>query len=739
MLYPNKFAKACNNPACRKPVPVGAGYIQKINNQWVTWCSACVPERIVIAPAKEVRRELTADGTVIMPYEAENIPILRSMPGARWNPSTKNWTVSTKDSDRTRVLELADRIGLKVAEELRAISFTEEAQNALYAGLYPFQVEGVNWLSKQDSALLGDDMGLGKTVQALMALPSDGYGMIVAPAGLKYNWQDECKKWRDDLTCTVLEGRGSFRLPRKNEIVITNYDILPDWLVTPKKATGQATQAYYASLNKWRQDLGAKHPGIELVTLIVDEAHKVKNYKTKQSQKVKNLSSIVKATWGLTGTPLVNRPTDLFGVLDSLNMAYRVFGGINKFRTLFNAWQDRFGWKYGSPQPIVPELLRRVMLRRRREEVLPDLPTKTYTTLTIGEMDSSLRRQLDEMWDEYGGMVEVDEELPPFEKFSEIRHKLAKSRIEAMLEYVENAEEQDVPLVVFSAHLPPLDALLLREGWAVISGDTPPLRRQEIVRDFQAGNLKGVGVSIKAGGVGLTLTRAWKALFVDLDWTPAANTQAEDRICRIGQMSNKVEIVRMVSDHPLDIHILNLLSTKMALIQASIEASMAGTIKQYAGRPATEGETEEQFQQRMALVINAQEELVRKRQAEKDNDQKALGKAKSGLIHQREKVRSSRTILPLTTSRTVAVKDAFKYMLSVCDGAHSKDGQGFSKPDAGVARYLVWAGLETQTELEAAYYMLTRYHRQLSDKWPSLFTASKEDQEEIVRLAKVAL
>lgn len=742
MLYPNKFAKPCNNPACRKPVAIGAGYIQKINNQWVTWCSACVPEQIVAAPAKEVRRELTADGTIYMPYEVANLPLLRSMPGARWNAATKSWTVSTKDADRQRVLELADRIGLKVAEEFRAVSFTEEAHNALYADLYPFQVEGVNWLSKQDHALLGDDMGLGKSVQALMALPSDGYGMIVSPAGLKYNWKDECKKWRDDLTCTVLEGKNSFRLPHKNEVVILNYDILPEWLVTPKKSTAQAPQAYYASLNKWRQELGAKHPGLELVTLIVDEAHKVKNYKTKQSQKVKNLSSIVKATWGLTGTPLVNRPTDLYGVLDSLNMAQRVFGSINGFRSCFNAWQEQIGslriWKYGEPLPHVPELLRRVMLRRKRQEVLPDLPTKTYTTLTVGDVDSSLRRQMDEMWDEYGGVVEIDEELPPFEKFSKLRYDLAKSRIEAMLDYVENAEEQDVPLVVFSAHLPPLDALLVREGWAVISGDTPPIRRQEIVRDFQAGKLKGVGVSIKAGGVGLTLTRAWKALFVDLDWTPAANTQAEDRICRIGQMSNKVEIVRMVSDHPLDIHVNNLLSLKMALIEASIERSVAGTITQYAVRPATQGETEEQFQERMAKIQAAQDELFAMQKAQKEGDQKAFAKAKSGAIHQREKARSGRTILPLTETRVLAVKDSFKYMLSVCDGAHSKDGQGFSKPDAGVARYLVVAGLETQTELEAAYYMLTRYHRQLSDKWPQLFTASKEDQAEIIRLAKVA-
>lgn len=738
MLSKNQFAGKCNNPVCRKQVDAGAGYRQQINGRWVVWCSACVPERITSSSPKEVRRELTANGEIHMPYEPENLTILRSMPGARWNPTGKFWTVSTADSDRNRVLELADRIGLKVADELRAISFTESAQNALYVGLYPFQVEGVNWLSKQSNALLGDDMGLGKSVQALMSLPSDGYGIIVAPAGLKYNWLDECKKWRDDLTCTVIEGRGNFRLPRKNEIVVVNYDILPDWLLTPKKPSTQSQHDYYASLNTWRGDLKMNHPGIELVTLIVDEAHKVKNYKTKQSQKVKNLSSICKNTWGLTGTPLVNRPTDLYGVLDSLNLVHKVFGGLSRFRTLFNAWQDRFGWKYGDPQPIVPELLRRVMLRRKRDEVLPDLPTKTYTTLTVGDVDPALRRQMDEMWDEFGGVVEIDEELPPFEKFSKLRHDLAKSRIEAMLEYAENTEEQDVPLVVFSAHLPPLDALLVRDGWAVISGDTKPERRQEIVRDFQAGKLKGVGVSIKAGGVGLTLTRAWKALFVDLDWTPAANTQAEDRICRIGQKANKVEIVRMVSDHPLDIHVNNLLSKKMAIIQASIENSVAGAVKQYADRPATAGETEEQFQDRMARIVAAQQELDAKQQAEKENNQKALGKAKAGRIHEREKARATRSILPLTEKRVVAVKDAFRYMLSVCDGAHAKDGQGFNKPDAGVARYLVWAGLENQTEIEAAYYMLTHYHRQLADKWPILFVASKEDQERIVELAKVA-
>lgn len=725
MLSRNQYPGKCNSPVCNVKVEAGAGYRQQINGRWVVWCSQCVPQRIV--PAKEVQRELSAHGEIRMPYEPENLPIIRAMPGARWNPDSKFWTVSTDDADRKRVLELADRIGLKVAEEFRAIALAEPAQNAICAGLYGFQVEGVNWLSKQTAALLGDEMGLGKSVQALMSLPSDGYGLIVVPAGLKYNWESECKKWRDDLVCTVLNGENAFRWPRKNEVVIMSYNTLPNWLITPKKPKGQSNKEYYASITQWQKGLQEKYPVSLETTLIVDEVHNVKNYKTQKSQKVKNLARITKRVWGLTGTPLINRPIDLYTILDGLNMAYKAFGGLPRFRTLFNAFQDRFGWHYGQPMSIVPELLRRVMLRRLRKEVLPDLPDKTYTTLVVDLENGSLSHELNSLWEEYGEMIEVAEELPPFEEFSKIRYELAKSRIPAMLEYVENAEEQDVPLVVFSSHLPPLDALLVREGWAVISGDTPPHRRQEIVRDFQDGKLKGVGVSIKAGGVGLTLTRAWKALFVDLDWTPAANTQAEDRICRIGQTSNKVEIVRMASNHPLDIHVLKLIESKMSLIQAVIENSVAGKIVELRAKPENE-ETPEQFKARMLKIMDLAQAELDRRQAIQSQNQKARGKAKVQIIHEREKDKadfSNRKILPLTENRIVAVKDAFMHMMSVCDGAHAKDNQGFNKPDASVARYLVWAGLENKAELEAAYYMLTRYHRQLSKKWPLLFKEEK--------------
>lgn len=760
-MFPNKFPGKCNNPTCRKSIDVGAGFTQKINDRWVTWCQECVPQRKGTATTTE-RRVLTTDGLIFTPYEPENLPLIKSLKGPGGAPWPKfinkdqggpAWAISLEQADRQRLLEVADRLKLDVPPQLRQGNVvTEEAQNAMHAGLYEFQVTGVNWMAKRQKALLGDDMGLGKTVQTLVALPAHGKALIVAPAGLKYNWKKEAAKWRPDLTVVVLEGRGSFRFPKVGEIVVTNYDILPDWLdpnPPAKKTTGQRKPSKrvkmdWTALKGWREQLVTQHPEAEGVIVVSDEAHKLKNYKAARSVKFRELSRLCTAqngkVWALTGTPLDNEPSDLFGVLDSLDMAFEVFtprkgqSPFARFQELFNAEQERFGTRYGTPDPIVPELLRRVMLRRRRTEVLPNLPRKTYTNLVVGDMDEDLKRQLDEMWADDGTALEVSGGLPPFEQMSKVRAKLAKANIPAMLEYVEECEEQGCPLVVFSAHLSPLDALLGRPGWAVISGETSPEKRQQIVDAFQAGNLKGVALTIRAGGVGLTLTRAWKALFVDLDWVPGWNAQAEDRVCRIGQTSNKVEIVRMVNDHPLTLHILSILAEKISLIEKAVEKAFGVTAPTQPTAKAGE-ESEADFQARMERIAKAQEEVEQRQQAEEQAKAKERAKSKVDLIHGREKARNQRPILPLTEKRVQAVRAAHRFMLSVCDGAHARDAQGFNKPDAVIAHCLLTAGLETQKEVEAAYYMLVRYHRQLSEKYPVLFTASREDQEAFVALA----
>jgi SWI/SNF-related matrix-associated actin-dependent regulator 1 of chromatin subfamily A len=564
----NKYEGPC--VSCGDFVPNSGpnqGCAVKESGRWNRYCKTCSPVKL------SSERRLSKEGKLYMPFDRKALDLLRSIPGAWFDRQEVCWHVSLKEGDRARLLEIAENLELDIDPELKNVVLSQQSIDAADSGLYPFQVHGVDWLSKGSHRLLGDDMGLGKTIQTIMALPKDAAALAVVPATVKYNWKKEIEKWRPDLEVSIVPNEKGFRLPRFGEVVICNFETLPSYLephkISPTSKSWEVTVT-------WPNQEMANHA--KNLTLIVDEAQRVKNYKTKRSKRIKGLSMSVKNVWALTGTPLDNRPEDLFGILESLQMQMKVFGGWGKFVGYMNGNKNRWGgYEWGRPSPIVPELLRRVMLRRKREDVLPDLPTKTHSYVKV-DLPTHLKKYMDDLWARYEGTIK-EKNLPPFEEFSKIRADLASSRIDALIELVEEHEEDEVPLVVFSSHLDPLNKLAERDGWKKITGDVSPIERQNIVDEFQAGKLKGVAVSIKAGGVGITLTKAWKAIFVDLDWVPGANQQAEDRICRIGQESNKVEIVRMVSDHVLDIHVLDLIAWKMSIIEQSIDASVTSVKK----------------------------------------------------------------------------------------------------------------------------------------------------------------
>ena len=144
--------------------------MDKTDNRCMVWCKNCAPIC--------TERTLDANGIIRMPYEPENLDIIRAMPKARFDYKNKTWSVSLEQGDRARVLELADRIGLQVDPSLRKIEISQQAEMASTSGLYQFQVTGVNFLAQKDRALLSDEMGLGKTVQSLMAIPKN-FGAIV--------------------------------------------------------------------------------------------------------------------------------------------------------------------------------------------------------------------------------------------------------------------------------------------------------------------------------------------------------------------------------------------------------------------------------------------------------------------------------------------------------------------------------------------------------------------------------
>ena len=454
----NKFGKKCQS--CGVFVDTGEGFAVKGNSGWFTVCasSACHRELGLVdengEPPKP-RREITVDGQVIMPFERAALPLLRSMPKARFDGERKVWTCSVSEEDLPRVIEIARKLNLDIPDSMlrRESAGTVDTQDAekrcnrLGTGgqaLYPFQRAGVKFLALHKRALLGDDMGVGKTIQALVALPDPGEFrvIIICPASVKFNWQNEMKIWRPDYVSKVAKGKKGFVLPERGEAIIANYDILPKWL-SPTVPTGRKTKK---GDDICVADTSPEQKEILSETIVIcDEAHLVKNYKAMRSKKITQLSKLCEKIWFLTGTPLMNKPFDLFGVLCSGGM--NPFGYFGKFIKLFNGGPGIYGgYEFGYPEPEVDEMMRNVMLRRLKKDVLPDLPDKTYQTIEINDIDRETKRFLDSEMDR-----------PDFTEFSRARASIAKSRIPNMIEIVESHEDADDPMIVFSAHRAPIE------------------------------------------------------------------------------------------------------------------------------------------------------------------------------------------------------------------------------------------------------------------------------------------
>ena len=421
----NKYPKKCQ--CCGRLVKVGTGFAYNNGSGWFTTCASSACHRhLGLEVTQSVTsnsnvRKLTEDGKVYMPFDREAIPLLRSFPGAKFNPENLPkdkvyWQVSTKPADLPRVVEIADQLKLEVSESLReAVSAGTEESRAAVARAeslccngkrpFAFQIEGIKALALHERFFLADDMGLGKTLQAIVALPDNERVLVICPATLKYNWRDEIKLWRPSYRVTICSGKEEtvakavadgkktkaipFKIPEPGEIIICNYDILPNYLV-PTKDSGKVSR-------KGKPILVApltpeQEKALSEANVIGDEFHLVKNYKTTRAQKVGQITRICKRVWALSGTPLMNNPQDLFGVLSAGNM--NVFGGWDNFLRLFNGYKNQWGgYEFGSPMPEVPERMQRVMLRRLKTEVLKDLPPKVYQDIEV-DCDGTLTKKL---------------------------------------------------------------------------------------------------------------------------------------------------------------------------------------------------------------------------------------------------------------------------------------------------------------------------------------------------------
>lgn len=505
------------------------------------------------------------------------------------------------------------------------------AKVGLDAMLYPYQRVGAAYLRERTAALLGDQMGLGKTVQAIAAIPETEGAVVVAPASLVANWKRELQRFRPELSVhDELEP-----LPGPGQVAVTAYSRLPpchlegsrlgvsmrsNLLVTtptmqPTLKVGDILTSIegvlLASPADLARELATREPyqnvvaevsrGGSLVqvvlillpphdesprwtgekpklpfTLILDEAQYVKAPKSRRTQRARALGGVASRVWALTGTPLPNRPPELWAVLQACKWsASKVFGSWDEMVDLFGGKKvtqyvgrnkSVTAYEWGEPKPAASERLGSFMLRRTRAEVLPDLPTKTYQVHEVTVSKKGLLgqdfRYLDGWSDE-----KVQRESEEDGSLFSIRCELAEAKHVALGELLDFFADENEPVVVFSCYRAIVDHLGRLPGWAKVTGDCSTRERDLAVRAFQDGKLAGIAGTLTAMGVGLTLTRAAHCIFVDRAFTPAENLQGEDRLCRIGQ-DRGVVVHLLQSKHPVDQRVEAILKKKSRMLES---------------------------------------------------------------------------------------------------------------------------------------------------------------------------
>ena len=423
---------------------------------------------------------------------------------------------------------------------------------------YPFQEDGIEFLATRRDAYLGDEMGLGKTMQALLALPDKAHGVIVAPKSLTYTWAKEGELWRPDLEFVVSDRQG-LRGVSPGEFLITT----PDAVRLHNESSRIACRASMPSPRS---------------VLILDEAHYYKSKDASRTEAIRRLATHFDMRWILTGTPLANKPPDLWNTLASIGLERRMFGDWREFARIFGGTRDNLGaWRWAR-EPFHPRDLasafRGCSLRRLRKVVAPEIPEKTYVVVPAGPGPGCLPSGWESIRDT---AARVDDDIrkavlpESLGAISKLRAEVAMSKIGHMEDFVRLFMADGTPLVVVSANAAPLEALCQTFDCPIIDGHASAQDRAQAIEDFQAGKIQIIGLNPIAGGVGITLTAAHHLLYVQRDWSLAVNDQVEDRICRIGQRKTCV-IYDLVSDHPLDSILFQVLRRKAALTKATTAA-----------------------------------------------------------------------------------------------------------------------------------------------------------------------
>ncbi|MEG1487245.1 MULTISPECIES: DEAD/DEAH box helicase [Lactococcus] len=438
--------------------------------------------------------------------------------------------------------------------------FPYEKPEHIKASLRSYQETGVRWMSMLShynlGGILADDMGLGKTVQAitfiLSNLKKDESVLITAPASLTYNWASEFEKFTDEIDFVVIDGNKADRtkeIQENHQIYITSY----------------------GSFLKDFEDYQDK----KLNYLLLDEAQVVKNYSSKTNKSLSALN--VEHTFALSGTPLENRIEEIWAIFQV------VMPGFLPKREKFNKMEPS----------VISRLIQPFIMRRKKEDVLEELPDKMEITVYNQLADDQKVIYLAQLELMQKQLLEMDsatlsrsriEILAGITRLRQIcntpalfmdDYKGSSGKLERLRELLAQIKDSGHRPLIFSQFtkvFPHIEKLMEEQEMTAykLTGSTPIKDRLSMVQAFNAGSRDAFLVSLKAGGVGLNLTSADVVILVDLWWNPAVEEQAIARAHRMGQ-KNTVEVIRLITQGTIEEKIMEIQERKKDLIANVLE------------------------------------------------------------------------------------------------------------------------------------------------------------------------
>lgn len=519
-------------------------------------------------------------------YEIEVINKIKALPSRYWNNEDKTWEVPfNKLHDLLE--ELPDHVFnisgdyVEIAEK-KPVEVPTEFK--FKTTPYKHQTECFQYGLDHDKFLLGDEMGLGKTKQvidiAVAKKLQKGYKhclIICGVNGLKWNWRNEVATHSDE-TGYILGTRGNrigSNQDKYNDVVnlhgndsyfiITNVESLRDETI----------------LDALQQAISCGLIGM----IAFDECHKCKNPSTQQGKAILKLQA--ETMIAMTGTPLMNVPQDLYIILKWLGFEKHAFYSFKNHYCVMGGYggYEIIGYKNLDE---LQERLNEIMLRRLKKDIL-DLPEKTYIdeyvdmtakqAVVYKEVYSELKSNIDQLAVSNNPLAQLIR-LRQATGFTGILSSQIQesAKLDRMEELIEEAHDNGKKVVIFSNWTQMTDAIYTRLTGKYkigqITGETADNQRQQIVDDFQNGDIEVLIGTAGAMGTGLTLTAGTVEIFVDEPWNSALKEQCVDRCHRIGQNSNLTVYTLMCKD-TIDERIHDIVLKKGAMADALVDGKIA--------------------------------------------------------------------------------------------------------------------------------------------------------------------